>query len=116
AARLLRPGGLLVMTDFLIRPPGAGASFPPSTFERVIRREYGPWPELWLVAEEARALAVRARFPAGGGGDSTPQTLPTHAPTAPGRMPPSSPSAGHLLRWLHEHGFLSYVGLLFRRR
>jgi cyclopropane fatty-acyl-phospholipid synthase-like methyltransferase len=116
AARSLRPGGLLVMTDFLIRPPGAAAPFPTPFVERVIRRDYGPWPDIWMAADAIRAVAARAGLALEQEIDLTPQTLPTHRVTAPIRSTPSAPAAGDLLRWLHEHGFLSYVGLVLARK
>lgn len=115
AARVLRPGGRLALSDILLEPPEAGAPLPRAAFEAVLRGEYGPWPDLWTnrrqIIDAARdaGLALVAEI------DATSQTLPTHRVTAPqnGDRLPSRPTAGQLLRWLHVEGRLTYACMSF---
>jgi MPBQ/MSBQ methyltransferase len=117
AADALRSGGRLALTDILLRNPGDQAPVDIAVLEQTIRREYGPWPQLWagldqtLESAHRRGLALERII------DATDQTLPTYRMTAPGdqEASPPRPSAGGLMRWLHREGYLSYVCLAFSK-
>jgi hypothetical protein len=80
-----------------------------------MRREYGPWPELWIDREDIVQHARRAGLALDRVVDATAQTLPSYRITAP-KEPETRPlSAGSLMRWLHREGYLSYVCFAFTR-
>jgi len=118
AARVLRPGGMLAVTDILLRQPMPGA---PGTEAIVatIQRDYGPWPEPWVEAEAIRTIARHAGLLAVRNEDWSGATLPSYrtiAPARPGQPPGQALSAGDVLCWLHGSGWLGYRMFLFRRR
>ena len=47
AARGLRSGGTLTLSDILMRQPADAAPWDSEKIAAIIRRDYGPWPELW---------------------------------------------------------------------
>jgi MPBQ/MSBQ methyltransferase len=116
AARVLRCGGRLVVSDILLRKPNAG----PIAAERIvatIQREYGPWPHPWIDESEFLAVAKECGLTLVGEMDATQQTLPSYRVTAPqsrGRLAAPA-SAGQWLRWLHENGCARYACLAFVR-
>src|SRR5271165_2665141 len=93
AARLDRPDGTLLVSDILLRHPGAAAP--------CLRR--------WAAAE---GLDLKISQ------DWTAATLPSYRTAAPDDRPElrRHPDAGNVLRWLHSHGWLTYQILVFRRR
>jgi MPBQ/MSBQ methyltransferase len=117
AARTLRAGGRLALTDILMKNPGDRAPLDITVLEETLRREYGPWPELWAgfdhILESSRrcGLVLERTF------DATAQTLPSYRMTAPDDQDtlPPRPAAGSLMRWLHREGYLSYVCLAFTK-
>ncbi|HEY6621165.1 MAG TPA: methyltransferase domain-containing protein [Steroidobacteraceae bacterium] len=115
AAKLLRNDGRLVISDILLRRPGEGSTLSTATIENALRDEYGPWPSLWLDADEILALARQAGLEPERIIDATRQTLPTYRVTAPQDHDGLAPrtSAGSVLRWLHASGHLSYMCLSF---
>jgi cyclopropane fatty-acyl-phospholipid synthase-like methyltransferase len=119
AADALRSGGRLALSDILLtRPGGDRAPVDIALLEETIRREYGPWPQLWAGCDEIRESAHRSGLVLDRIIDATDQTLPTYRMTAPGdenALPPR-PSAGSLMRWLHRGGYLSYVCLAFTKQ
>jgi SAM-dependent methyltransferase len=115
AAKVLRNGGRLVISDILLRKPGEGAPLSAATIADALRDEYGPWPSLWIDADKILDLARQAGLKPERVVDATRQTLPTYRVTAPQEhdgLPPRV-SAGSVLRWLHGSGHLSYVCLSF---
>jgi MPBQ/MSBQ methyltransferase len=117
AARVLRTGGKLIVTDILLNNPGSGAPVELSLLEQIMRREYGPWPDLWIDADAVVAAARQAGLALERSIDATAQTLPSYRITAPrdeDALPPR-PTAGGLMRWLHRNGHLSYVCLSFTK-
>jgi MPBQ/MSBQ methyltransferase len=115
AADVLGRGGRLVLSDILLRAPENAVALGGTAIEMAIRREYGPWPELWVEADSIVSAARRAGLQLERTIDATRQTLPTHRVTAPQAhegLPPN-PSAGSVLRWLHETGHLSYLCMSF---
>ncbi len=115
AARVLAPGGHLTVTDILLRRPDALEPSLLFVVEEAIRDEYGPWPQLWIDAQELVASAGAAGLTAERWVDASRETLPTYRVTAPrpwdGRR--KSVSAGSLLRWFHETGRLAYLCATF---
>lgn len=117
AAAALRPGGRLVASDILLRPPGRNVPLSKPAIEATIRREFGPWPQLWIGIDDILEAARRAGLRADRVIDATRQTLPTYRVTAPQRRTgfPERPSAGSLLRWLHANDHASYFCLSFTK-
>jgi cyclopropane fatty-acyl-phospholipid synthase-like methyltransferase len=115
AARTLRPSGRLALTDIHMKNPGDRAPLDIAVLEETLRREYGPWPDLWagfdrvLEAASASGLVLERII------EATDQTWPSYRMTAPGDQDtlPPRPAAGSLMRWLHREGYLSYVCLAF---
>jgi MPBQ/MSBQ methyltransferase len=113
AAAVLKPGGQLAMCDILLRPPRGVMPWPVAQIAAVIRRDYGPWPELWVDCAELIGWADQAGLELVARQDWTDAVAPSWPIVAP---PAPFASAGTMLRWLHEQGALSYPALLFRRR
>jgi MPBQ/MSBQ methyltransferase len=118
AARLLRPGGTLRVTDILLRNPGAAAPWTSEVTLAAIRRDYGPWPDPWAEAASLQQWAAAAGLGPAGSEDWTAETLPSYRTVAPDDAPEHRPhpDAGNVLRWLHSQGWLTYQMLMFRRR
>ncbi len=116
AARVLRPNGRLVLTDFAISPQTAAAPWPDSRIAAALHGEYGPWPEVWMPPETLLRHTEAAGFRLETGQDWTAATLPSYRFTAPdtGAPPTVQPSAGAALRWLHGSGRLRYLALSLR--
>jgi len=117
AADVLCDGGRLVLSDILLRNPGECASLGAAAIEVAIKREYGPWPQLWIDIDEILDIARQAGLKPDRVIDATRQTLPTYRVTAPqehDELPPR-PSAGSALRWLHAGGYLSYLCMSFTK-
>lgn len=117
AARVLRAGGKLVVTDIPLSNPGRSAPVETALLEQIMRREYGPWPDLWIDANAVVDAARQAGLALERSVDMTAQTLPSYRITAPrdeDALPPR-PTAGGLMRWLHRNGHLSYLCLSFTK-
>ncbi|HEY6834632.1 MAG TPA: methyltransferase domain-containing protein [Pseudolabrys sp.] len=115
AAAALRPGGRLTVSDILLRNPAEQAPVAVALLEQIMRRDYGPWPDLWIDADQIVDHARLSGLTLVGIADATAHTIPTYRVTAPGdeAAVASRPSAGRLMRWLHENGFLSYAFFSF---
>ena len=118
AARLLKSGGGLSVTDILLRDPGRAAPWDTETMMGAIQRDYGPWPDPWAAAASLQQWAATESLELSGCEDWTSQTLPSHRTVAAdgALAPPRNPHAGDVLRWLHSHAWLSYPMMTFRRR
>ena len=117
AAEVLCDGGRLVLSDILLRSPRGRAGLSATAIEAAIRREYGPWPQLWIGINEVLDAARQAGLRPDRVVDATRQTLPTYRVTAPQEHDGSPPglSAGGTLRWLHANGHLSYLCMSFTK-
>jgi MPBQ/MSBQ methyltransferase len=117
-AGVLRDGGRLVISDILLRNPGANAAIDVAAIETLIRSEYGPWPQPWTAVDALVDGARQAGLTLERSVDVTRQTLPTYRFTAPPPLgaTPGLRSAGDALRWLHSEGCLSYLCLSFAKR
>jgi MPBQ/MSBQ methyltransferase len=113
AARVLRPGGRLVLSDILLRRPTAGP-LPHPEIERALCAGYGPWPEPWTSRADLDAAATAAGLALVEARDATANTLPSYRVTAP-RRPGGRWDAGSLLRWLHASGHAAYPCLAYER-
>jgi MPBQ/MSBQ methyltransferase len=113
AARVLRPGGCLVVSDILLRQPSL-APWDAGTIAAIIRRDYGPWPDPWVDVAAILAWADEAGLQAVEVRDWSTATRPSYGFVAPEGQPRDS--AGQVFRWLHGNGYLAYSALSFRRR
>jgi MPBQ/MSBQ methyltransferase len=117
AADALRPGGRLTLSDILLRNPGDRAPVDLAVLEETLRREYGPWPQLWCGFDQLRESACQSGLVLERIIEATDQTWPSYRMTAPGDQTPlpPRPSAGSLMRWLHREGYLTYLCLAFTK-
>jgi MPBQ/MSBQ methyltransferase len=117
AARVLRTGGVLAVTDILLRRPHPRAPWDHAMIETIVRRDYGPWPDPWVEVADLQRDAQAAGLQFAGGQNWSAATLPTYRTVAPVRDGGLNlrPAAGDMFRWLHANGWLTYVLLLFRR-
>ena len=111
------PGGRLTLTDILLANPFDHAPVDVAVLEETIRREYGPWPQLWCGFDQLLESACQSGLVLERIVEATDQTLPTYRMTAPGEQTPlpPRPSAGSLMRWLHREGYLSYLCVAFTK-
>ena len=118
AARLLRPGGAMHVSDIFLQRPTTGSPWDDDVIAAILGRDYGPWPEPWIGVANVLDWAAARDHDLAGSEDWTAQTLPSYRIVAPDQAPELSqhPDAGHVLRWLHTHGYLTYQRLVFRRR
>ena len=117
AVTALRPGGRLAVSDILLANPVDRAPLDIALLEETIRREYGPWPQLWARFDDLLESARRSGLVLERIIDATGQTLPSYRMTAPNEEIESTrrPSAGSLMRWLHREGYLSYLCASFTK-
>jgi MPBQ/MSBQ methyltransferase len=117
ATEALRPGGRLALSDILLKHPGNRAPLDIALLEQIMRREYGPWPQLWIGLDQILESACDSGLVLDRIVETTDQTFPTYRMTAPqdhDALPPQ-PTAGSLMRWLHREGYLSYLCLAFTK-
>ncbi|MEA1834605.1 class I SAM-dependent methyltransferase [Methylobacterium durans] len=104
ARRVLRRGGVLVMSDILLTPPPDGLA----ALSDRLEADLGPWPAKWVSLAEIRRDAARAGF-ALTVHDATANTGPSYHTIAPdGR---ADRTGGAILRDLHRSGRLRYLYL-----
>jgi SAM-dependent methyltransferase len=121
AARVLRPGGLLVASDLRVRPSARALAVPAFCIEAPIRDGYGPWPDFWGRDADHRALAAAAGLRCERALDVTANTVRSHRFTVPASADPGADPvdpalrAGLMLRWLHEAGHLEVACLRFAK-
>ncbi len=116
AARVLRHGGVLLVTDILLRRPTGPTPWTTEAMEAVIRRDYGPWPELWIEAADLLSMAQGSGLDVTIDEDWSQATVPTYRIVSPDPSPErrDRPDAGAVFRWLHTHGLLTYRMLALR--
>jgi len=110
AARVLRPGGVLVATDILVSP--AARELPPSV-AAAIDAGFGPWPDLWGDTDH-RSLAASAGLHCTQWRDATANTAPSHRFTTPRTQHDAADivaQAALMLERLHVQGHLQYLYL-----
>ena len=119
AARVLRPGGVLVLADILLSPPIQNEECPGFVNEAALRDGYGPWPDVWGEDADYYQLSAASGLRCVQEIDATANTQPSHRFTVPGdldeRQAFTDPGvrAALTLRWLHHRGHLRYVYLRF---
>lgn len=118
AARLLRRGGQLVISDILLQADGTAMPWDRATAAAILRRDYGPWPEPWAGRAGIFETAAAAGLELVADENWTANTLPSYRIIAPGDSPADrgNPDAGSVLRWMHAAGHLTYQALVFRRQ
>lgn len=115
AARVLRPGGVLVASDIVARAAARDLVLPGACGEQALREGYGPWPDLWGADADHAALAAAAGLRCSVLRDATRETLPSHRFTVPPgideRRDPGDAvlRAALTLRWLHRENHLGVV-------
>lgn len=121
AARVLRPGGVLVASDIVLTRPGAHPSAPVFPIEASLQEGFGPWPDLWGTDADHRRLGDDAGLQLERVHDATLETTPSHRFTVPGnaddQRDPGDPTmrASMALRWLHREGYLEYLNMRFSK-
>jgi MPBQ/MSBQ methyltransferase len=119
AARVLRPGGVLVASDLVVSPAARDSDHPSFPIRQTLDDGYGPWPDFWSEEGGHHALAGEAGLRCSVLEDVSDQVRPSHRFTAPGgimlREALASPEAGPaaraalMLKWLHDEGHLRYL-------
>lgn len=116
AARVLAPGGVMVVTD-IVTSPGPGADASPLLAALV--EGYGPWPDAMGRDSDHAVLARDAGLEILQALDVTEGTRPSHRFTAPACALDEAPDTGSraavALRLLHDAGGLRYPLLAFRK-
>jgi SAM-dependent methyltransferase len=115
AARVLKPGGIMVASDLLPCPcddPVADARI-----ERQVVNSFGPWPDFWSRDADHAALAATTGLRLEACIDASASTRPSHrhtAPLGPAAVDPLGRAAAALAA-LHEAGRLKVLLLRLRR-
>ena len=119
AARVLRPGGVLVGSDLIVSPAARTLDRPSFPIRQALDDGYGPWPDLWGEEGGHCALAREAGLDCTVLEDVSDEVRPSHRFTAPGEitlrealaLPAAAPAlrASLMLKWLHDEGYLRYV-------
>jgi SAM-dependent methyltransferase len=120
AARVLKPGGVLVGSDITLLESIRRVPVPGFCIEAPLQDGYGPWPDFWCEDADHAILAEAAGLRDGVSSDATANTAPSHRYTAPTDAEEARDTgnaalrAALMLRWLHLSGHLRYS--LFRYR
>lgn len=119
AWRVLRPGGVLAMTDFACaertQPLFRGSA---RTFSRILSPWFGHW-DLTYTLPDFHAAATRAGFVSVAAYDITAPTLPSFTAwkylTRTIIQNRIASELFNFFEWLHHTGQLSYMSLIYRR-
>jgi MPBQ/MSBQ methyltransferase len=125
AARVLRPGGVLVASDLVVSPAARDIDCSSFPIRQTLDEGYGPWPDFWGEEGGHQALATEAGLRCTVLEDVSEQVRPSHRYTAPGglSLPTALTSAvadaarraALMLKWLHDEGHLHYMLLRLER-
>lgn len=115
AARVLKPGGMLVASDIVLTPSGRQLQATDPGVRKDLLPEYGPWPDFEGRDASHRALAATAGLNVAELLDATRNTLRSHRFTVPGSFDRGEHAdnvalrAAAMLRRLHRGGHLQYL-------
>jgi MPBQ/MSBQ methyltransferase len=118
-ARVLRPQGVMVLSDIVFAHPATKTDFPGFCLEAPIQDGYGPWPDFWGDDADHRVLGKAVGLTCTHLFDATANTHPSHQFTVPeGADPWRDPGniairAAMMLRWLHDQDLLKYIYMRF---
>lgn len=130
AWRILKPHGILAVSDMTVTLPHESHAFPWFCANAIMQDGYGPWPDFGSHfgknPQDYQPLACEVGLELTQIVDATVATRPSHLFTCgqaecPGAeswsATPDNPlaRAALLLRWLHEHNYLRYWYLQFRK-
>ena len=119
AARLLRPGGVLVASDIVLTESARRLDVPRHVVEAPLQDGFGPWPDPWGDEGDHRELALEAGLRPDLVHDATASTCPSHRFTVPSgeSWAPGEPAASApvMLKWLHRGGHVKYLCLRFTK-
>lgn len=119
AARVIRPGGQMVVTDMLVDLP-PHQELPWFAVHALLNDGYGPWPELRTTLLEWESSARRHGWQIIRRVDLTRQTLPSYDYLLPHDLDETVVAdhpglrAAQMLRWLHQREWLRYWCLSLR--
>ncbi len=115
--RVLRAGGVLVLSDLVVRPAALDAATSRAAVETALRGGYGPWPDVWGDEGGHDELARAARLTRAWSADATPHTRRSHRFTVPRGVVDDGGDPGLraalTLERLHEAGALAVSYLRF---
>jgi len=127
AARVLRPGGVLVLSDFVATPSlralRDSAAYPGFALEAAIVPAVGPWPDFWGDQADDAGLATAAGFRLVAREAASHETLPSYRCFLHGKTtaPPDATQldavdrAMVVMEWLQAHGHLTMELFVFAR-
>jgi cyclopropane fatty-acyl-phospholipid synthase-like methyltransferase len=108
AARVLRPGGILVGTDLFVLPGTVSDSaFPDTVCEQILREGTGSWPRVFEPHEEIRSFAEQAGFDVFAWVDISDHVAPNFTSTTE-----VEPDAEPVARMVQCLGLLQHTGRL----
>ncbi len=119
AARVLKPGGVMVVSDIVVAESARKLDVPGFSIEGWIRDGFGPWPDFWGAEGDHRSLGAAAGLETTALHDATANTLRSHRFTVPSslderRDPGDAASrAALMLRWLHRNAHMRYLYMRF---
>lgn len=114
AARVLKPGGVLVGSDIIFSDAVRDRDTTEFAIEAWLQQAYGPWPDFWCADADHAQLANVAGLHSGTLLDVSANVLPSHRYTAPCEIEDprctGNPAlrAALMLRWLHRQGHMRY--------
>lgn len=121
-ARVLRPSGILVVSDIVVLRDQVESQITPAEVASVLDEGYGPWPHPWSQLDELKTMPATFGLICESAQDVTLQTLPIHRFTVTGNfdrdcttdIDPDTHS-GLMRKWLHERKLLQYVYAKYER-
>ncbi len=122
AARVLRPSGRLIASDIVLTPDAIHFDSTAIGIAAALSEGFGPWPDVWSVDADHRALGEAAGLACSHWFDATRHTLPSHRFTVPPHLRlgddrgDATLRAGLALRSLHERALLQYLYLAFDKQ